>query len=119
MAVSPVTDECDARHRKYRRNDGDCAHATSNWRFNRHRIGSGMTRAFHAIANTKARIMPTEAIVRAPYGLGIIESCISCPYRQERLFCDLSPKAVQQLDEITTSATYPKGATLFVQGQVA
>ncbi len=55
--------------------------------------------------------------MRAPYGLEIIENCVSCPYRQERLFCDLPPKAVQKLDEITTSATYPKGATLFVQGQ--
>ena len=55
--------------------------------------------------------------MRAPYGLEIIENCISCPVRQDRLFCNLPPNAVKKLDEITTSATYPKGATLFVQGQ--
>jgi CRP/FNR family cyclic AMP-dependent transcriptional regulator len=53
----------------------------------------------------------------APYGLEIIENCITCPVRQDRLFCNLPPDAVKRLDRITMSATYPKGATLFVQGQ--
>jgi CRP/FNR family transcriptional regulator, cyclic AMP receptor protein len=56
--------------------------------------------------------------MRTPYGLEIIENCISCPSRQDRLFCNLAPDAVKRLGEITTPATYPKGATLFVQGQV-
>jgi CRP/FNR family cyclic AMP-dependent transcriptional regulator len=80
-------------------------------------MAAEMTRAFQVVANRNPRIMRAKAFMRAPYGLEIIESCISCPYRQERLFCDLPPDAVQQLNEITTSATYPKGATLFVQGQ--
>lgn len=53
----------------------------------------------------------------APYGLQIIESCLSCPFREDRLFCDLSPEAVQTLAAITHPATYPKGAMLFVEGQ--
>lgn len=52
-----------------------------------------------------------------PYGLHIIESCLTCPHREERLFCNLSPVAVQTLAAITSSATYPKGATLYVEGQ--
>ncbi|HUJ30282.1 MAG TPA: Crp/Fnr family transcriptional regulator [Candidatus Acidoferrum sp.] len=55
--------------------------------------------------------------MRAPYGLQIIESCISCPHREDRLFCNLSPAAVQKLASITSAAVYPKGATLFVEGQ--
>jgi CRP/FNR family transcriptional regulator, cyclic AMP receptor protein len=55
--------------------------------------------------------------VRAPYGLEIIESCLECPHRKERLFCDLPPAAVQRLTTITAPSTYPKGATLFVEGQ--
>ena len=55
--------------------------------------------------------------MRAPYGLEIIESCMACPHREERLFCDLSPAAVQGLSAITSTASYPKGATLFVEGQ--
>lgn len=76
-----------------------------------------MGRGFHVITNTNARIIRDMAVKRAPYGLEIIESCISCPYRLERVFCNLPPAAVQRLNEIATSATYPKGATLFVQGQ--
>jgi CRP/FNR family transcriptional regulator len=55
--------------------------------------------------------------MRAPYGLEIIESCLSCPHREDRLFCNLTPPAVQKLAAITSSAAYPKGATLFVEGQ--
>ncbi len=55
--------------------------------------------------------------MRAPYGLQIIESCLSCPHREDRLFCNLPPPAVQQLAAITSAATYPKGAILFVEGQ--
>ena len=55
--------------------------------------------------------------MRAPYGLEIIESCLSCPQREDRLFCNLPPSAVQGLANITSAATYPKGATLFVEGQ--
>ena len=55
--------------------------------------------------------------MRAPYGLEIIENCMSCPHREDRLFCNLSTPAVQRLAAITSAATYPKGATLFVEGQ--
>src|SRR5258708_13869128 len=55
--------------------------------------------------------------MRTPYGLEIIESCLSCPHREDRLFCNLSPSAVQKLAAITSAAAYPKGATLFVEGQ--
>jgi len=54
---------------------------------------------------------------RAPYGLEIIESCLSCPHREDRIFCNLLPEAVQRLAVITSPSSYPKGATLFVEGQ--
>jgi CRP/FNR family transcriptional regulator, cyclic AMP receptor protein len=66
--------------------------------------------------NERRRTHPGEAI-RAPYGLQIIERCLSCPYRKDRLFCDLPPAALQRLAAITAPSTYPKGATLFVEGQ--
>jgi CRP/FNR family cyclic AMP-dependent transcriptional regulator len=53
----------------------------------------------------------------APYGLEIIENCLDCPHRKERLFCDLPPSAVQRLSAITSASSYPKGATLFMEGQ--
>ena len=57
--------------------------------------------------------------MRAPYGLEIIESCLSCPHREDRIFCDLPQPAVESLSKITSAASYPKGATLFVEGQPA
>ncbi|HXJ11365.1 MAG TPA: Crp/Fnr family transcriptional regulator [Candidatus Limnocylindrales bacterium] len=57
--------------------------------------------------------------MRTPYGLEIIENCLACPHREERLFCNLSETAVKALAAITSSAAYPKGATLFVEGQPA
>lgn len=59
--------------------------------------------------------MPLEA----PYGLRIIEDCLTCPLRGDRLFCDLPPDAMRMLASITSPSTYPKGAVLFVQGQPA
>ena len=65
--------------------------------------------------NKRDKMTPTS--VRAPYGLEIIESCITCPHREDRLFCNLSPAAVQHLSTITHASSYPKGATLFLEGQ--
>src|SRR6201998_3315298 len=58
-------------------------------------------------------------LARTPYGLEIIENCLACPHREERLFCNLSDTAIKALASITSSAAYPKGATLFVEGQPA
>jgi CRP/FNR family transcriptional regulator len=55
--------------------------------------------------------------MRAPYGLNIIDNCLTCPMREEHLFCNLPPAAVQKLNEIRSSATYPKSAMLFIEGQ--
>lgn len=55
--------------------------------------------------------------MKAPYGFEIIESCVSCPHREDRLFCNLPPAAVQALSAITSPAAYPKIAMLFVEGQ--
>ena len=57
--------------------------------------------------------------MRAPYGLEIIENCVTCPHREDRLFCNLPPASVRRLSEITSPSSYPKGATLFVEGQAA
>jgi CRP/FNR family transcriptional regulator, cyclic AMP receptor protein len=55
--------------------------------------------------------------MKTPYGLEIIESCLACPLHKDRFFCNLSPGALARLDAISSPATYPKGAILFVEGQ--
>ena len=53
----------------------------------------------------------------SPYGLPIIEDCLTCKVREDRVFCNLSPSGIKSLNEIKSLAVYPKGAVLFVQGQ--
>ncbi|HUB02675.1 MAG TPA: Crp/Fnr family transcriptional regulator [Terriglobales bacterium] len=53
----------------------------------------------------------------SPYGLDIIESCLTCKMRAERLFCDLPTAALQSFESIKYATAYPKGAVLFVEGQ--
>jgi CRP/FNR family transcriptional regulator len=55
--------------------------------------------------------------MRAPYGLHIIDNCLTCPVREEHLFCNLSLPALQKLNEIKSTAVYPKSAMLFIEGQ--
>ena len=54
----------------------------------------------------------------SPYGLEIVESCITCKLRTDRLFCDLPESALQAFEHIKYAAAYPQGAVLFVEGQM-
>src|SRR5438270_13356060 len=55
--------------------------------------------------------------MRAPYGLTILDNCLTCPVREEHLFCNLSMPALQKLNEMKSAAIYPKSAMLFIEGQ--
>jgi CRP/FNR family transcriptional regulator, cyclic AMP receptor protein len=55
--------------------------------------------------------------VLSPYGLDIVESCLSCKMRADKIFCNLSTAAIQDLETIKYTTAYPKGAVLFVEGQ--
>ena len=55
--------------------------------------------------------------MRAPYGLNVIDNCVTCPVREEHLFCNLPAPTLQKLNEIKSTAVYPKSAMLFIEGQ--
>jgi CRP/FNR family transcriptional regulator, cyclic AMP receptor protein len=55
--------------------------------------------------------------MRAPYGLNVVDDCLSCPVREEHLFCNLPLPAIQRLNEIKSTAVYPKSTMLFIEGQ--
>lgn len=76
-----------------------------------------MTYQVRVIPKKKRRLPPQRAIGKTPYGLEIIESCLTCPLVKERLFCDLPEPVLAALDGISSSTTYPKDAILFVEGQ--
>ena len=53
----------------------------------------------------------------SPYGLEIVESCLTCKLRADKIFCNLPQPTVQALEAIKYTTAYPKGALLFVEGQ--
>ena len=75
-----------------------------------------MANRFQIVPRRIGGIIRNGHLMRAPYGLEIIESCLTCPHREDRLFCDLPPEALQRLALITSAAYYPKGFLVFVEG---
>src|SRR5215471_15134935 len=78
-----------------------------------------MPSGFRFVPRREGGILRGGKVMRAPYGLEIIENCLACPHREDRLFCNLPEPSIRALAAITASAAYPKGATLFVEGQPA
>jgi CRP/FNR family transcriptional regulator len=48
----------------------------------------------------------------------IVESCLTCKLRADRIFCDLPATALHAFESIKYATAYPQGAVLFVEGQV-
>jgi CRP/FNR family cyclic AMP-dependent transcriptional regulator len=55
--------------------------------------------------------------MRGPYGFEQNESCQSCKMRSDEFFCQLSPSALADFNNIRSSAIYPAGAVLFLEKQ--
>jgi CRP/FNR family transcriptional regulator, cyclic AMP receptor protein len=51
------------------------------------------------------------------YNFRIIEDCLKCSVREQRLFCNLSREALIRLQNIKATSIYPKGALLCLEGQ--
>lgn len=65
------------------------------------------------------RYRTTEANMKTPYGLEIIENCSQCFCRKAGFFCALSSGVVESLDQVSHHSTMPAGAILFVEGQIS
>ena len=56
--------------------------------------------------------------MNTPYGLEIIESCLTCKLRKDKWFCGLSADVLKSFSAASHLSTYPGGALLFVEGQL-
>jgi len=56
--------------------------------------------------------------MNTPYGLEIVDSCLTCKLRKDSWFCGLSPDVLKLLSAASHLSTYPGGAVLFVEGQM-
>jgi CRP/FNR family cyclic AMP-dependent transcriptional regulator len=55
--------------------------------------------------------------MHSPYGMELVEDCLSCKLRSEGFFCHLPKSVLQAFQSLKFSIAYPAGATLFVEGQ--
>ena len=63
--------------------------------------------------------LDAQTKANSPYGLPIIDNCLTCKLRNTNSFCNLSPASTKALDEIKHSTSYPEGALVFMEGQAA
>ncbi|HEX4003572.1 MAG TPA: Crp/Fnr family transcriptional regulator [Candidatus Acidoferrales bacterium] len=56
--------------------------------------------------------------MRGPYGMDIVEDCKTCSMRKSGFFCQLPVAALQALNCMKFTSTYPAQAVLFVEGQI-
>src|SRR5438270_13144931 len=57
------------------------------------------------------------AAMGTSFNFHIIEDCLKCSLREDRLFCNLPSEALDALQSIKATAVYPKGAMLCLEGQ--
>jgi CRP/FNR family transcriptional regulator, cyclic AMP receptor protein len=55
--------------------------------------------------------------MNTPYGLEMVENCMTCGLRRKQWFCGLSTESLRSLGDASHLITYPSGALLFVEGQ--
>lgn len=53
------------------------------------------------------------------YNFQIVDNCLKCTFREQRLFCDLPHDAVAKFQSIKATSVYPKGTLLCLEGQPA
>jgi CRP/FNR family cyclic AMP-dependent transcriptional regulator len=52
-----------------------------------------------------------------PYGLPILESCLTCVVQEHRLFCNLSPGILSEFSALRRTSFHPEGAILYVEAE--
>lgn len=78
-----------------------------------------------AIETSRTERIPTSSIHsfrasdgKTPYGLPVVENCVSTVLRRSNPDSCLSDKTLAELDRIKHATSYPEGALIFVEGQM-
>ena len=61
--------------------------------------------------------MDRTAAGHSPYGMPVIDNCLTCKLRNSNFSCALSNLSLEGLDQIKHAAAYPEGALIFFEGQ--
>ena len=55
--------------------------------------------------------------MHSPYGMELVEDCLSCKLCSEGFFCHLPKSVMEAFQPLKFTIAYPAGATLFVEGE--
>jgi CRP/FNR family cyclic AMP-dependent transcriptional regulator len=55
--------------------------------------------------------------MRTPYGLELIESCVTCKLRKDNFFCAFAHQLLTLLDSLKLANVFPKATVLYAAGQ--
>lgn len=55
--------------------------------------------------------------MNSPYGMDLVEDCVSCKLCSEGFFCHLPKSVMAAFQPLKFTIAYPAGATLFLEGQ--
>jgi CRP/FNR family transcriptional regulator, cyclic AMP receptor protein len=79
----------------------------------------------HEIARSNEESVRIEQVtngemeeMNTPYGLQMVENCLTCPLRKNNWYCGLSPELLRSFNAYSHLTTYPGSAVLFVEGQM-
>jgi CRP/FNR family transcriptional regulator len=77
-----------------------------------------MLNTIAAAPSSEASFLPsyTER-TNAPYGLPVVDNCVTCRLRNSNFSCALSKGSLEGLDRVKHATAYPQGALVFVEGQ--
>lgn len=77
-----------------------------------------MLNTIAAAPRSEASFLPsyTERM-NAPYGLPVVDNCVTCRLRNSNFSCALSKGSLEGLDRVKHATAYPQGALVFVEGQ--
>jgi|SRR5664279_1363254 CRP/FNR family cyclic AMP-dependent transcriptional regulator len=57
--------------------------------------------------------------MNSPYGMALVEDCLSCKLSSEGFFCHLTRAVMETFQSLKITVAFPAGATLFMEGQAS
>jgi CRP/FNR family cyclic AMP-dependent transcriptional regulator len=78
----------------------------------------------HKIARNRLSVATNQQLMKGesmntPYGLEVVENCMSCKLRKDGWYCQFSSELLKAFSGSSHLTTFPGGAILFVEGQKA
>ena len=74
--------------------------------------------SIHCTGSARPGVSTERTAMHSPYGMELVEDCVSCNLCAEGFFCHLPKSVIEAFQPLKFTVAYPAGATLFVEGQV-